>query len=714
MKEELMSRRPRFALSLALVSGLIASALTLGTAYAAPAERDAGLVLTSVSNPHPDLVSGGDVLLRVTAPRGVDLDRVRATRNGVDVTSSFASQPNGTLLGLVTGLRLGENLIRARVGGDEETGSVQLRVINHKITGPVFSGPQQVPFFCETAAFGLVSTAATPLCSAATQVTYQYRTTSGAFLSLADPSSRPADLAQATVNGQSVPYIVRLERGTIDRAVYEIAALFDGQQPNPLRMDSSWNGRLVYTFGGGCNAGYHQGNATGGVINDLFLGQGYAVASSTLNVLNTNCSPIISAEAAMMVKEHFIETYGPTQHTIGWGGSGGAIQQYDIADSYPGIIDGLIPAASFPNANGTTLSVVTDCRLLDNVFNAGPFHTGPVGNGFTAAQMTAVAGFGFYSSCTSWDGSFANRIQATASCDPATQIGVKCAAIEQLVNQLGRNPETGFVRSYLDNVGVQYGLAALESGTITPEQFVKLNESIGGFDVAGNAVPQRSHADRRALDAFYADDLNMSGGLGLATTPVIDQRVDVDAFPGLNIHTSEWSYVVRQRMIEHGTAANQVIIENSLASWPAAMAYELTAMDQWLTNIDLDTSHRSLQSKVAQDKPSGLGDGCFVSDATRIVEALTYKGSGTCPTLYPIFSNPRLAAAQPLDLYTLKCSLRRIDFSAYPVAFTPNQQMRLRAAFPQGVCDYSRRGVAERAPRGTWLNYSSNEDISSD
>jgi Tannase-like family of unknown function (DUF6351) len=167
-------------------------------------------------------------------------------------------------------------------------------------------------------------------------------------------------------------------------------------------------------------------------------------------------------------------------------------------------------------------------------------------------------------------------------------------------------------------------------------------------------------------------------------------------------------------MIAHGTAANQVIIENSLASWPAAMAYELTAMDQWLSNIDADTSHRSLQTKVAQDKPSGLGDGCFVSSSTRIVEPLTYKGTGTCPTLFPIFSNTRLAAGQPLDLYTLKCSLKRIDFSAYPVAFTPNQQVRLRAAFPQGVCNYDRRGVAERAPRGTWLNYSRSGDSNSD
>ena len=44
--------------------------------------------------------------------------------------------------------------------------------------------------------------------------------------------------------------------------------------------EPGWNGRLVYTFGGGCNVGYHQGATTGGVLNDLFLSQGYAVATS--------------------------------------------------------------------------------------------------------------------------------------------------------------------------------------------------------------------------------------------------------------------------------------------------------------------------------------------------------------------------------------------------------------------------------------------------
>ncbi|HYU66135.1 MAG TPA: DUF6351 family protein, partial [Jatrophihabitantaceae bacterium] len=219
--------------------------------------------------------------------------------NGVDVTPGFAAQDDGSLLGLVSGLRDGENIVAARVvgHGTDDGLSATLLVTNHPITGPVFSGAQQLPFFCDTQVFGLAPSVQ-PFCSAPTQVSYQYRSTAGGFKALADPSSRPSDLARATVGGRAVPYIVRVERGTIDRAVYEIAALYDGTDPSPLVPDTSWNDRLVYTFGGGCNAGYHQGRATGGVLNDLFLSQGYAVASSTLNVLDNNCSPIISAEAA--------------------------------------------------------------------------------------------------------------------------------------------------------------------------------------------------------------------------------------------------------------------------------------------------------------------------------------------------------------------------------------------------------------------------------
>ena len=92
----------------------------------------------------------------------------------------------------------------------------------------------------------------------------------------------------------------------------------------------------------------------------------------------------------------------------------------------------------------------------------------------------------------------------------------------------GRDPKTGFARRPLDNVGVQYGLAALNSGTITKAQFLDLNERIGGFDHDGNLVAARSVADPDAIRAAYRSGLMSSGGGGLATTPVIDYRAYLD------------------------------------------------------------------------------------------------------------------------------------------------------------------------------------------
>ena len=54
-----------------------------------------------------------------------------------------------------------------------------------------------------------------------------------------------------------------------------------------------------------------------------------------------------------------------------------------------------------------------------------------------------------------------------------------------------------------DNVGIQYGLKALLAGAITPEEFVTLNEKIGGFDADSNRTAARTTADLPALDIAY-------------------------------------------------------------------------------------------------------------------------------------------------------------------------------------------------------------------
>jgi len=51
-----------------------------------------------------------------------------------------------------------------------------------------------------------------------------------------------------------------------------------------------------------------------------------------------------------MVREHFIEQFGVPVHTIGSGGSGGSMQQFLIAQNYPGLLDGLTTGMSYPDA----------------------------------------------------------------------------------------------------------------------------------------------------------------------------------------------------------------------------------------------------------------------------------------------------------------------------------------------------------------------------
>ncbi|GAB3465247.1 DUF6351 family protein [Actinophytocola sediminis] len=695
----------RVAWALAAVT-VITVALT-GAISASSEDRADRLLIAVASNPDPDLVSGDDVLVRVS-DRAEDAPRPRVHRNGEDVTSQFVEQPDGSLLGLVSDLRAGTNTITA----DSALRQASLTLTNHDRAGPVLAGEQQRPFFCETTAFDL-EPAEQPRCAAPTEVGYHYRNTDGDFLPIDDPADPPGDVATVTVNGTELPYVVRVETGTINRAVYEIAVLHGGVDPSPTDPtgEPGWNGRLAYTFGGGCNGGYHQGAVTGGVLNDVLLSRGYGVASSTLNVLETNCGPIVSAETALMVKERFVELYGPITHTIGWGGSGGAIQQYQLADAYPGILDGIVPGVSYPDPL-TVMKPVTDCSLL-NTFFAGQ------GASFTPEQRRAVAGYNTYGTCVKWAQQFLSRIRPTSSCPAAipederwdmrtNPKGVRCAAAEQWVNQLGRDPRTGFVRSTLDNTGVQYGLAALESGTISADQFVSLNANIGGYNVLGDRVDRRMAADRLALAGAYESDLLNTAGLGLATTPVIDHRTYLDQADTGDIHTSEMSFVMRERLVEaNGNADNQVIIMSGEApdEQLAAQNYAVDAMERWLTAIAADPSDRGRAAKVAANKPDGLGDGCFLPSGERITEELSYPGTGRCAELYPLSANPRLVAGENLALTALKCDLRRIDFDDYPVTFTDAQRDALRTAFPDGVCDHSRPGVAERPAKESWQRF---------
>jgi hypothetical protein len=62
-------------------------------------------------------------------------------------------------------------------------------------------------------------------CTVDTVVDYVYRTTGGQFRPL-PPGPLPPDIATTTtLDGRTVPYVVRRERGTINRFIYAISIL---------------------------------------------------------------------------------------------------------------------------------------------------------------------------------------------------------------------------------------------------------------------------------------------------------------------------------------------------------------------------------------------------------------------------------------------------------------------------------------------------------
>ena len=84
------------------------SAFVVGPAAANPVpdQHRSQLAIATVSNPRPELVSGGEALVRVT---GAAAGHVRITENGHDITPAFHAQSDNSLLGLVTGLHEGAN-----------------------------------------------------------------------------------------------------------------------------------------------------------------------------------------------------------------------------------------------------------------------------------------------------------------------------------------------------------------------------------------------------------------------------------------------------------------------------------------------------------------------------------------------------------------------------------------------------------------------------
>ena len=677
-----------------------------GNALCQPASR---LEITTLSS-RPDLVSGGDALIEVKAPAGTPLAQLSLTLNGKEVTSQLKDDPaTGSFRGLISGMVVGENTLLAKVKSSKAQAS--LKLTNYPITGPILSGPHLTPYECRTVESGLGE----PLdanCSAKQKIEYFYRASDNTFKPLT--TSRPADLASTTTNdGKTVPYIVRVDSGTINRSIYRIAILDD---PQPTETNEQWkpgpgwNRKLAVSFGGGAGTQYNQGvNQANAALNHLYLSRGFAFMISTELVNQQHGNAVLQGETLMMLKEYFIERYGVPRWTVGNGGSGGAIQQLVITQIHPGLLDGLQPTASFPDSSLHT----ADCGLLQNFWRkADPA-------AWTDAKKMAVEGY-TKGTCAAWERSFVPVLTATnargCALNDASKVydpvknpkGARCTMQEMRANIYGRDPKTGFARKPQDNVGLQYGLAALNGGAITVDEFLELNEKIGGNDIDGAFIASRSVGDPIALRAIYESGLINSGGGGLANVPILHARSYTDAIG--DIHDRHRDLTIRARLQRaNGRADNQVIWiapprDRNQAGVVDLASLSLDTMNQWLDAIAADPTPLSTD-KVVRHKPAAATDACWDASGRKIAETASFDGKGTCNTLYPVHGEPRMAAGAPLANDVVKCQLKPIDFAEYKATFSDAQKARMKAIFSAGVCDFSKPGVGQGPIKGTYQRY---------
>ena len=667
-----------------------------------------------------DLISGGDALVAVELPAGTNTQGLRMTLGARDVTSQFAVRANGRYEALLSGIPLGRNVLTASLPNGS---GARVTITNHPQGGPVLAGPQLQPWVCQ-------STAVDAQCNQPPTYTYLYKSTDPTKQGLQpyDPNNPPSDVANTTTDqGVTVPFVVRLETGYLDRDQYKIATLF---QPNrtwaPWDPQRQWNHKLLITHGASCGADHQTGSAPdvtgGGTGLDTSetgmdaLGRGFATMSTALDNAGHNCNLAVEAESLIMAKERLIEQYGELRYTIGMGCSGGSLAAQWISNAYPGVYQGLLTSCSFPDAWSTATQFL-DYHLLLGYFT-DPSRWG-MGVAWSPTQMAEVQGHITVVNSEVSDQAQYHVAVPTDPCagvtdaqryDPKTNPGgVRCTVQDAAINIFGPRPQSiwsaneqkvghGFAGFPVDNIGVQYGLGALREGKITPAQFLDLNEKIGGVDVDAGLSPQRIAAVQPTLAYAYRSGM-IDEANNLDQVPIIDCRgPDVGAF-----HDAYRAFAIRARLErEHGTHANQLIWEGPIELFGdrQCVANSFVAMDRWLTAVEGDHSGNSLPSKVIHDKPSDLSDRCYDGNGDKLEDQIC--GQAVVAT----YGTPRMVAGDAITTDANKCQLKPLnradDYG--PLGLSDAQWAEMQKLFPAGVCDFSKPGV-DQQPTISWQTY---------
>lgn len=649
-----------------------------------------------------------------------------------------------------------------------ETGPIQ----------PLFAGPVHYPFLCRTEKSDLgqplvdnqdgagmrvfelsddgrktdVISGYSKDCSLETKARYLYkRVGTNSFFPLKEAKN---DVERISFNGQEIDFVVRVETGTINRFIYVIAALRGSEETLAKPSSTHWNGRLIYQFRGGVGIGRRQGRVKPAFIpirRQRELARGYAVAYSSGNQTSNHYDPLLAEDTAIRVKRQFTALYGEPTYTVGIGGSGGAIQQYLIAQNNPGVLDALIPLYSYPDMV-TQTSYGLDCELLEHYFDItdgdnprwktwsqrrlveGLNARDDLPN--TTAKIYALAKLanfewpgwsdGLTECVNGWRGAapLVNNPRYVHFSDRFVQEIhplVNWSYWDNLKHAYGTD-DAGFARRTFDNVGVQYGLSALLGKELSVDEFLKLNAEIGSWKYPGDmgaerfwrktgarsdledtspwghhnmrlshgdAPAPRSHGDLAAIGAAFRSGQVFLGKIDL---PIIDLRHYLE--PDLDMHHMIASFSIRKRMQQlKGNAKNQVIWVANKEHTPVPAAF--TVIDEWMANI-----RQNPDKRVTDNKPSLAVDSCFDQDGAIIASgdrvwdgAWNNRSVGDCTKIYPSFSTSRMVAGEDVTGHTFKCALQTVDSaisinSVYGDIDMAPYLARLREVFPEGVCDY--------------------------
>lgn len=701
------------------------------------------LNINVLSSP-PEWVSGDAARVEVQTDGDANAVRVFIERKTgpEDITNAFTVS-EGRLEGVVDGLELGPNRLVASTPND----SVTLELVNHPESGPIFSGPHQETFICSsdshrgTAQLGEILDED---CTMAREIDFVYWSNDAGSFQPFTAETAASDVAEV-VDG--VPFIVRWERGTINRFIYSIATLSPFVQDVDEVDLSAWNERLLFAFQGGVGIGHYQGRPAGDyMLNRDALAAGYAVAYSTATRTSTHYDMILGNETALMVKDRFVTAYANPEYTVATGGSGGGIQQYLYQQNTPGLLDAIIPQYSYPDMVTQAIHV-GDCELIERWIDSKVVND-PESKWAVWTNRTHLQGMnasntlpnkyfgglpGLTECINGWRGLSPLVMNPHFGEAPGMSmeqfLETEWTHFDDVVNVYGKR-EDGFARNFWDNVGVQYGLEALHSGFITPAEFLDLNANIGSWkdpaDMVQEGCPFISEAcaDPAEFDVWSARNMNLSpNGFAPAARKEADPGVIRAVresglfFRGdtLNVPTIDWrpyleeeldmhnvvqSFSARQRIINAGgEVENQVIWFTDVKEGEPKFDHTflaLSVMDEWMANIAANPD-----MTIAENKPEMAVDACF--DYTG---ELIYMGddawngilddgpAGPCAEHFTIYTNSRIVAGGPITGDVFKCHLQPVEQAIERGVYgdwEPNayQVNRLMEIFPTGVCDYT-------------------------